>query len=79
MAGLAAVPSPSAGLRPADASREPQAPPQETQKPNYDYMNNFRSRSTRPLGLKEDPAMKRMLEQGVLRWAVRAGVRQVMD
>ena len=71
LAGLAAV------LRPA--SREAQAPPQETQKPNYDYMSTFRSRSTRPLGLKEDPAMKRMLEQGTVRWAVRAGARQVMD
>ena len=73
LAGLAAV------LRPAPASRELQAPPQETQKPNYDYMNTFRSRSTRPLGLTEDPAMKRMLDQGAVRWAVRAGARQVMD
>jgi hypothetical protein len=73
MAALAAV------LRTGSAQPGLQAAPQEAQKPNYDYMNNFRSRSTRPLGLKEDPALKRMLEQGPVRWAVRAGARQILD
>ncbi len=77
-AALAAVLRP-APARPLPASPEVQAAPQEAQKPNYDYMSNFRSRSTRPLGLKEDPALKKMLEQGAVRWAIRAGARQIMD
>jgi hypothetical protein len=59
------------------ASQEP--PPQEVQKPNYDYMSSFLSRSTNPLGLKEDPAARRMLGQGAVPWAIRAGARHVLD
>lgn len=77
-AALAAVLRPGPA-RAFPASPEPQASPQEAKKPNYDYMSTFRSRSTLPLGLKEDPAMRRMLEQGAVRWAVRAGGRQVLD
>ncbi|HVP91883.1 MAG TPA: hypothetical protein VMS75_11780 [Terriglobales bacterium] len=57
----------------------PQAVVQDVQPPKYDYMSAFRSRSTRPLGLKEDPALKTMLDQGAVRWAIRAGFRQVLD
>jgi len=78
LSGLAAVLRPGPA-RPLPASPDLQAAPQEAQKPNYDYMSTFRSRSTRPLGLKEDPALKKMLEQGAVRWAVRAGTRQVLD
>jgi len=78
LAGLAAVLMPGPA-RPLPASPEPQAAPQEVQKPNYDYMSTFSSRSTRPLGLKEDPALKKMLDQGAVRWAIRAGSRQVLD
>ena len=52
---------------------------QEVQPPKTDYMDTFRSRSTRPLGLKQDPALKKMLDQGAVRWAIRAGFRQVLD
>jgi hypothetical protein len=52
---------------------------QEVQKPKYDYMSNFLSRSTRPLGLKEDPALRKLLHQGAVKWAIRAGSRQVLD
>lgn len=65
--------------RPLWASPSPQAAPQEVQKPKYDYMSTFLSRSTQPLGLKENPALKKMLEQGAVRWAIRAGSRQVLD
>jgi len=78
MAALAAVLRPGpAG--PFPAPPEPQATPQEAKRPNYDYMSTFRSRSTLPLGLKEDPAMRKMLEQGAVRWAIRAGGRQILD
>ena len=78
LTGLAVILRPGP-VRALPARPGSQTAPQETQKPNYDYMSTFRSRSTRPLGLKEDPALRRMLEQGAVRWAVRAGARQVMD
>jgi hypothetical protein len=78
LAALAAALRPGPA-RPLPASPELQAAPQEAQKPNYDYMSTFRSKSTLPLGLKENPALKKMLDQGAVRWAVRAGVRQVLD
>ncbi len=54
-------------------------PPREVQKPSYDYMSGFLSRSTNPLGLKDDPAARRMLGQGPVAWAIRAGSRHVLD
>jgi hypothetical protein len=68
-----------ARLRPGAQAASQETPPQEVQKPNYDYMSNFLSRSTHPLGLKEDPAARRMLGQGALPWAIRAGSRHVLD
>jgi hypothetical protein len=68
-----------ARLRPGAQASSQEPPPQDVQKPNYDYMSNFLSRSTHPLGLKEDPAARRMLSQGSLPWAVRAGSRHVLD
>jgi hypothetical protein len=65
--------------RPLWASSSQQAAPQETQKPKYDYMSGFLSRSTQPLGLKEDPTVKNLLGQGAVRWAIRAGSRHVLD
>ena len=61
------------------ASPSRQAASQEVQKPKYDYMSGFLSRSTQPLGLKENPAMKEMLAQGPVKWALRAGSRHVLD
>jgi len=66
-------------LRPGAQAAPQEPPPQEVQKPSYDYMSNLLSRSTHPLGLKEDPAVRRMLGQGALPWAVRAGSRHVLD
>ncbi len=62
---------------PQATSQDP--PPQEVQRPNYDYMGGILSRSTHPLGLKEDPAARRMLEQGAVAWAIRAGSRHVLN
>lgn len=56
-----------------------QAAPQEVQKPKYDYMSTFLSRSTQPLGLKEDPTIKKLLGQGAVKWAIRAGSRHLLD
>jgi hypothetical protein len=62
---------------PQTTTQEP--PPREVQKPSYDYMSGFLSRSTHPLGLKDDPAARRMLSQGPVAWAIRAGSRHVLD
>jgi hypothetical protein len=69
---------------PRSASPDPQTlaqdpPPREVQKPSYDYMSGFLSRSTHPLGLKDDPATRRMLGQGPVAWAIRSGSRHVLD
>lgn len=70
----------STGVRPwpQEAARE-QPPPQDVRKPGYDYMSTFLSRNTKPMSLKEDPAVKRMLGQGSVNWAIRAGARHVLD
>jgi hypothetical protein len=69
--------APSIRPGPAQSAQEP--PPQEVRKPSYDYMSSFLSRSTHPLGLKEDPAARRMLGQGSVPWAIRAGSRHILD
>lgn len=53
--------------------------PQEVQKPKNDYMSNFYTRSTQPLGLKENPAARQMMAQGAVKWSVRAGSRHILD
>ncbi len=74
--GLALGP---AGLRPGSQTTPQEPPPKEVPKPSYDYMSNILSRSTHPLGLKEDPAARRMLGQGAVPWAIRAGSRHLLD
>jgi hypothetical protein len=63
----------------SQATSQDDPPQQEVQKPAYDYMSTYLSRSTNPLGLKEDPAARRMLGQGAVAWAIRAGSRHVLD
>jgi hypothetical protein len=48
------------------------------QKPKFDYMSTF-LRGRKPLGLKEDLLMKRLLHQPRASWAVRAGLRHILD
>jgi hypothetical protein len=66
-------------MRPVSQSTAQEPPPREVQKPSYNYMDSFLSRSANPLGLKDDPAAKRMLGQGPVDWAVRAGSRHILD
>lgn len=53
--------------------------PQAVKKPKYDYMSTFLSRNTKPLGLKENIALKKFLEQSNIKWAIRAGERHILD
>jgi hypothetical protein len=65
--------------RPEPQTTPQEPPPRQVQKPSYDYMSGFLSRSTHPLGLKDDPATRRMLSQGPVAWAIRSGSRHVLD
>lgn len=56
-----------------------QVPPQEVQKPKLDYMSTFLSRTTSPLGLKEDEELRRLLKQPKTNWALRAGIRHILN
>jgi hypothetical protein len=49
------------------------------QKPKSDYMSSILGRNTKPLGLKEDQALRRLLRQPAIKWAVRSGQRHVLD
>lgn len=53
--------------------------PQSVKKPKYDYMSTFLSRDTKPLGLKEDLALKKLLKQSSIKWAIRAGEGHILD
>jgi hypothetical protein len=56
-----------------------QSPPQEIQKPKLDYMSTFLSRNTSPLGLKENQGLRELLKQSKTKWAIRAGVRHILN
>ena len=66
-------------MRPGSQSTAQEPPPREVQKPSHNYMDGFLLRNTNPLGLKDDPAARRMLGQGPVAWAVRAGSRHILD
>jgi len=53
--------------------------PQSTKKPKDDYMSRVLSRNTKPLGLKEDLALKKFLKQPSIKWAIRAVERHMLD
>jgi len=53
--------------------------PQSVKKPKYDYMSTFLSRNTNPLGLKENIALKKYLNQPIIYWAVRSGKRHILN
>ena len=55
--------------------------PQEesVKKHKYDYMSTFLSRNTKPLGLKENLAMKRLLEEPNIKWAIRAEKKHILN
>jgi hypothetical protein len=60
-------------------SGKPKADPQTSKKPKYDYMSTFLSRDTEPLGLKENIALKKFLEQPSFKWAIRSEKRHILN
>jgi hypothetical protein len=83
---LLIIPS-SPGQEPAKPKAKPEPeltpPPGDQQvpvaKPATDYMSTFLSRSTRPLGLKEDLLARKLLQQRSTKWAERAGLRHIFN
>ena len=59
-----------------DGNAEPLVPQEKTEK--SDYLNRLLSRNTNPLGLKENPALKKLMNQPGVKWAVRAEFRQIL-
>jgi len=48
-------------------------------KPTSDYMSKWLSLNTQPLGLKEDAALRALMKQSRVKWAIRAGSKHVLD
>lgn len=44
-----------------------------------DYLSSFLSRSTQPLGLKEDQRLRQLMYQGPAKWVVRASSRHLLN
>jgi len=42
-------------------------------------MSTILSRNTKPLGLKEDPELEKLLKQSCIKWAIRAGKKHILD
>ncbi len=69
-------PAPPEANPPAEAVPDP--PEFQARKPK-DYMSSFFSRDTKPLGLKEDQALKKLLREPGIKWAGRTGIRHILD
>jgi len=44
-----------------------------------DYMSSVMLRNTNQLGLKEDPALTRLLKEHSINWAIRSSVRHILN
>jgi hypothetical protein len=44
-----------------------------------DYLSSFLSRSTQPLGLKEDQKLRQLLYQAPVKWVIRASPRHILN
>jgi hypothetical protein len=55
--------------------------PQTEKKPKYDeYMNTIMQRdNTSPLGLKDNPELRKYLNQPAIKWAIRSGRRHILN
>ena len=52
---------------------------EEAKRQSTDYMNTLLLRNTKPLGLKEDLAQRRLTRQPNINWAIRATARHILD
>jgi hypothetical protein len=87
LAGLIILTGMSAAL--PDPGRLPKTPDSSSRsmaqqgysssKTTENYMETVLSRNTKPLGLKEDVILRNLLRQRAVKWAVRAGIRDILD
>ena len=61
------------------SSRGSDQPQQDTKKPQTDYMSRIVRRNTDPLGLKENPALEKILKQPSIKWAIRSAKRHILN
>lgn len=52
--------------------------PQTEKKPKYDYMDKILL-NTKPLGLKDNPVLRRYLNQPAIKWAIRSEKRHILN
>jgi hypothetical protein len=48
-------------------------------RPGTDYMRDVLRRNTKPIGLKEDKLLQKLLKQSNMKWAIRASGRHILD
>ncbi|MHB8054394.1 MAG: hypothetical protein ACYDH3_04010 [Candidatus Aminicenantales bacterium] len=56
--------------------------PQETdpaRRPATDYMRSLLSQNTKPLGVKVDKSLQRLMRQPTITWAARSSRRHILD
>ena len=56
--------------------------PQESdpaRRPATDYMRSLLSQNTKPLGVKVDKSLQRLMRQPTIAWAARAARRHILD
>jgi len=61
------------------SSRTPAQQGYAPTKTTENYMETVLSRNTKPLGLKEDVILRNLLRQRSIKWAIRAGIRNILD
>jgi hypothetical protein len=72
----------SLGLLLAVLHSQDAAPVRQNEPPKKqanDYMSSVLQRDTNQLGLKEDPALTRLLKQPSIDWAIRASARHILN
>lgn len=79
--GLISIfPSQRAGLSLSKPIPAPSLAQQDYNKKTTEgYMETVLSRNTKPLGLKENVVLRNLLKQPAIKWAIRAGLRHILD
>lgn len=65
------------GSNPPRISAQDGSKPQ-IKKPRYDYMSTFLRRDTKPLGLTENPTLKKYMSQPSIKWVIRSAKKHIL-
>jgi hypothetical protein len=66
-----------AGSIPPRISTQDGSKPQ-VKKPRYDYLSTFLRRDTKPLGLTENPTLKKYMSQPSIKWVIRSAKKHIL-